>query len=314
MAESRIDGIGVSLTNKGFEVSANTPRACSWSLGCDIIIEDIDADIQEINVNDITLFGVVSIENISVDIDADKTNIMNLDVSVVVNGISSSIIESQIVSFSKIVEITEGSPESNNESRFAASARSAKVIYDLIKEIEDRIKEIESNGGESNESIDEINKNIDRIQNSLDGLQVLLEWFEWGDKEHKTIRTRYNFFSDKEIASGAVGQEGSGGGGSGGGSGSIESASDVKIENLTGGDILVYDKDSTFWKNRPMTYFHPQNNAAEVWIITHNLGKYPNVKVLDSHKIQVFGDVQYLDENRVKVTFGGAFSGTAYLD
>lgn len=148
----------------------------------------------------------------------------------------------------------------------------------------------------------------------LTQLATFNNWFEWADEEHKTIRTRYNFFSDKEIASGAVGQEGSGGGGSGGGSGSIGSASDVKLENLTGGDILVYDKDSTFWKNRPMTYFHPQNNAAEVWIIKHDLGKYPNVKILDSQRIQVFGDVQYLDENRVKVTFGGAFSGTAYLD
>jgi hypothetical protein len=156
---------------------------------------------------------------------------------------------------------------------------------------------------------------VNSVNNRLSNrIGVVENWFEWADEEHTAIRTRYNFFSDKEIASGAVGQEGSGGGGSGGGSGSIGSASDVKLENLTGGDILVYDKDSTFWKNRPMTYFHPQNNAAEVWIIKHDLGKYPNVKILDSQRIQVFGDVQYLDENRVKVTFGGAFSGTAYLD
>lgn len=135
----------------------------------------------------------------------------------------------------------------------------------------------------------------------------------WNDAAG-SINSNFNKINQAIASINSGGGGGGGGGEGGGGSGSIGSASDVKLENLTGGDILVYDKDSTFWKNRPMTHFHPQNNAAEVWIIKHNLGKYPNVKILDSQKIQVFGDVQYLDENRVKVTFGGAFSGTAYLD
>lgn len=62
------------------------------------------------------------------------------------------------------------------------------------------------------------------------------------------------------------------------------------------------------------TYIHEQNVAAATWQITHNLGKYPSVTVVDSSGRLFFGDVQYVDANNLSITFHGSFSGKAILN
>lgn len=59
---------------------------------------------------------------------------------------------------------------------------------------------------------------------------------------------------------------------------------------------------------------HDQQTAAETWEITHNLGKYPAVTVIDSAGDQVEGDLQYLGLNTVRITFGAAFAGRAFFN
>lgn len=59
---------------------------------------------------------------------------------------------------------------------------------------------------------------------------------------------------------------------------------------------------------------HDQQTAADTWEITHNLGKYPAVTVIDSAGDQVEGDLQYLGLNTVRITFGAAFSGRAFFN
>lgn len=54
--------------------------------------------------------------------------------------------------------------------------------------------------------------------------------------------------------------------------------------------------------------------ASDVWEIKHDLNKYPSVTVVDSADSVVIGDVTYVDENNVRLTFSGAFSGKAYLN
>lgn len=61
-------------------------------------------------------------------------------------------------------------------------------------------------------------------------------------------------------------------------------------------------------------YLHQQNVASAVWTITHNLGKYPAVTVIDSAGSQCEGTVTYLNENALTLTFGAGFAGTAYLN
>ena len=57
-----------------------------------------------------------------------------------------------------------------------------------------------------------------------------------------------------------------------------------------------------------------QAQAAKVWTITHGLGKRPSVTVVDSAGTAVIGEIEYLDDNTVRLTFCSAFSGTAYCN
>jgi hypothetical protein len=60
-------------------------------------------------------------------------------------------------------------------------------------------------------------------------------------------------------------------------------------------------------------YVHQQDTPLEVWQIDHNLGGYPAVAVVDSANRVGFGEVTYLDVNRLTVAFSAGFSGRAYL-
>lgn len=61
-------------------------------------------------------------------------------------------------------------------------------------------------------------------------------------------------------------------------------------------------------------YHHQQVAAADTWTITHNLGKFPTIMVVDSAGTVVEGAVEYLNANSLKVYFGAAFGGDAYLN
>ena len=68
-----------------------------------------------------------------------------------------------------------------------------------------------------------------------------------------------------------------------------------------------------------VTYTFSQSSAANTWTITHNLGRYPSVTVVNSANTIINGSVTYNSVNQLTVTFfsGGsayAFSGKAYLN
>lgn len=60
-------------------------------------------------------------------------------------------------------------------------------------------------------------------------------------------------------------------------------------------------------------HIHTQGSAATTWTVTHTLGGYPSVTVVDSTGSTVIGGVQYDSETQVTLTFSAAFSGSAYL-
>lgn len=62
------------------------------------------------------------------------------------------------------------------------------------------------------------------------------------------------------------------------------------------------------------TYVYNQGSPATTWTITHNLGQYPSVTVVDSGGTTVGGSVNYLNSNTLEVTFTVAFGGKAYLN
>ena len=62
------------------------------------------------------------------------------------------------------------------------------------------------------------------------------------------------------------------------------------------------------------TYIHDQAISSDVWVIEHNLGRYPSVTVVDSAENVVEGDYTYLDENRVILKFNSSFVGKAFFN
>ena len=60
-------------------------------------------------------------------------------------------------------------------------------------------------------------------------------------------------------------------------------------------------------------YEFTQQAAAATWVINHTLGGRPSVTIVDSADTHVFGEVQYISNTQVTVTFSVAFSGKAYL-
>lgn len=61
-------------------------------------------------------------------------------------------------------------------------------------------------------------------------------------------------------------------------------------------------------------FIFTQGSPAATWNITHGLGKFPSVTVVDSTKDEVEGDIVYLNNNQLEVKFSGAFAGAAYLN
>lgn len=132
-----------------------------WSLGCDVTIEDFDSSIEEIKVGDISLSGVVSVGELPVDVDSDRVNVMDLDVSFSVDGVHSTIIESQVVPHARIVEIESYSPEATNEKRYAASAYAAKKILDSLTETNNKVSKNENAIGNLQTAVNELEKKVD---------------------------------------------------------------------------------------------------------------------------------------------------------
>ena len=62
------------------------------------------------------------------------------------------------------------------------------------------------------------------------------------------------------------------------------------------------------------TYIHLQGVSSATWSISHSLAKKVSVMVVDSAKRVVVGQVDYVDDNNITITFNGAFSGEAYLN
>lgn len=62
-----------------------------------------------------------------------------------------------------------------------------------------------------------------------------------------------------------------------------------------------------------VAYVHTQSVPSDTWTINHTLPYKPNVTIVDSAGSVVHGNVDYVGDSQVVVTFSGGFSGKAYL-
>ena len=85
----------------------------------------------------------------------------------------------------------------------------------------------------------------------------------------------------------------------------------------TAGQLLSSTGTETRWIDNPGAGTGIFNNAsALVWTITHNgtWGPYPAVTVVNNNDIEHFGEVEYLSNTQLKITFSATFAGKAYLN
>lgn len=88
---------------------------------------------------------------------------------------------------------------------------------------------------------------------------------------------------------------------------------DINLDNYYTKNETDYRISEAIKENEFKTYTHTQMIAEKVWNIQHNLGRYPQITIVDSAQSIVMGDVQYIDTNNIIVTFLGEFSGMAHL-
>lgn len=65
---------------------------------------------------------------------------------------------------------------------------------------------------------------------------------------------------------------------------------------------------------KDLNYVHDQPTAAFVWIINHNLNKKPSVRLEDLTGADIIGEIDYTNNNTVRVEFAIPVAGTAYLN
>ena len=91
------------------------------------------------------------------------------------------------------------------------------------------------------------------------------------------------------------------------------------LTNLFGNGDLDLDKFYDFAvftlsSQGAPTFIFTQGAAATTWDITHNLGKFPSVSVVNNNDIVINGEVTYIDNNNVQLNFSAGFAGKAYLN
>ena len=88
----------------------------------------------------------------------------------------------------------------------------------------------------------------------------------------------------------------------------LEAGTNVTLTD-TGSNILI-DVVDMGDKN----YVHDQPVASITWTVQHNLDKFPSCTMVLSTGQQGYGDVTFIDENNLTITFAGAESGKAYIN
>jgi len=78
------------------------------------------------------------------------------------------------------------------------------------------------------------------------------------------------------------------------------------------GQVLSKTINGVEWENRTFTF--NQTVSTAVWVISHDIGMFPSVSVIDSVGNFVIGDVSYTDDRSLTLTFKSAFKGKAYLN
>lgn len=93
------------------------------------------------------------------------------------------------------------------------------------------------------------------------------------------------------------------------------------VGTLKTGDVLRFNADNSKFvpesafsnNNGSADYVHNQYISSNIWNISHNLNRFPNVYIEDSSHQQVIGSINYIDSNNIVINFSFSISGKAFL-
>lgn len=79
--------------------------------------------------------------------------------------------------------------------------------------------------------------------------------------------------------------------------------------------VKLISRDDTFIQDTiAYSYIHAQPVPSSLWTVTHNLGKFPSVTIIDTANTEVEGDVEFVSNNQLIIRFSTAFSGKAFIN
>lgn len=82
--------------------------------------------------------------------------------------------------------------------------------------------------------------------------------------------------------------------------------------------MIIEDADRQFVKAvdrlRLNGFRHVQQTASDRWVIEHPLKKKPSVSIVDSSGCLVVGNVEYISDDELVISFKAKFAGEAYLN
>jgi hypothetical protein len=79
-------------------------------------------------------------------------------------------------------------------------------------------------------------------------------------------------------------------------------------------DNTKFLRGDNVWARANETYTFAQASASVVWTVQHDLDKFPSVTMVLSTGQKGYGDIVYIDENNLTITFASAESGKAYMN
>jgi len=79
-------------------------------------------------------------------------------------------------------------------------------------------------------------------------------------------------------------------------------------------DNTTFLRGDNTWVKADKDFVFTQAVPSATWTIQHNMNKLPAVSAVNNNNMVVYGNVVYVDNNNLTITFSGGFSGKAYLN
>ena len=94
----------------------------------------------------------------------------------------------------------------------------------------------------------------------------------------------------------------------------LEEEIEQATSNIEGSGLIDVNKDGQTVTISSKTFVFEQAIASNVWEITHNLNKRPNITLVDSTGREFEAIKDYINDNQVIITLESATTGFAYLN